>query len=93
VRKVGKDQLQVEVSRVNVDDGGLSLARPMLKKVRYNPEIRPFGTVKAGDIVSIHWNYACDVLTPRQAKNIARYTGADIKLVNQLMKSREGRNH
>jgi len=91
VRKVGKDELQVEVRRVNVDDGGLSLASPVVKRVRYNPEVRPFGTVKAGDVVSIHWNYACDVLTQRQAKNIAKYTDSDISLINRLMKSGEGR--
>jgi hypothetical protein len=91
VRKVGRDELQVEARRVNVDDGGLSLARPAVKRVRYNPEVRPFETVKAGDVVSIHWNYACDVMTPRQAKNIARYTDADIRLVNRLMKSDDDR--
>ena len=87
VRKVGKNELQVEVRRVDVDDGGLSLTIPAVKRVRYNPEVRPFGTVKAGDVVSIHWNYACDVLTRRQAKNIALYTDEDIRLVNRLMKS------
>ena len=91
VREVGKDELQVEARRVNVDDGGLSLTRPAVKRVRYNPEVRPFGTVKAGDVVSVHWNYACDVLTTRQAKNIAKYTDSDIGLVNRLMKSEEGR--
>jgi len=91
VRKVGKNELQVEARRVSVDDGGLSLTSPVVKRVRYNPEIRPFGTVKAGDVVSIHWNYACDVLTPRQVKNIARYTDADIRLVSRLMKSKEDR--
>ncbi|HYA56047.1 MAG TPA: DUF6390 family protein [Nitrososphaerales archaeon] len=92
VRKVGKDELQVEVRRVDFDDGGLSLARPAVKRVRYNPEVRPFGTVRAGDVVSIHWNYACDVLTTRQARNIARYTDTDIRLTNRLMKSEEGRS-
>jgi len=91
VRRVGKDELQVEVRRVGLDDGGLSLTRPAVKRVRYNPEVKPFGTIKAGDVVSVHWNYACDVLTPRQTKNIARYTDADIRLVNRLMKSEEGR--
>jgi len=42
-------------------------------------------------VVSLHWNYACDVLTPRQLKNIERYTGADIKLVNRATKA--GHNH
>jgi len=91
VRRVGKEELQVEVRRVNVDERGLSLARPAVKRVRYNPEVKPFGTVKPGDVVSVHWNYACDVMTPRQAKNIARYTDGDIRLVNRLMKSEEGR--
>jgi len=91
VRKVGKDELQVEARRISVEHGGLALASPVVKRVRYNPDVRPFGTVKAGDVVSIHWNYACDVLTPRQAKNIARYTDADIRLVNRLMKSEEPR--
>ena len=91
VRRVGKEELQVEVRRVNVDERGLSLARPAVKRVRYNPEVRPFGKVRAGDVVSIHWNYACDVLTPRQARNLARYTDADIRLVNRLMESEESR--
>jgi len=91
VREVGKDELQVKVRRVTVDDGGLSLTGPVVKKVRYNPEVRPFGTVKEGDVVSIHWNYACDVLTPRQTGNISKYTHSDISLINRLMKSGEGR--
>jgi len=91
VREVGKDELKVEVRRVSLDDGGLSLGRPAVRRVGYNPEVRPFGAVRAGDVVSIHWNYACDVLTPRQAKNIVRYTDADIRLVNRLMKSEESR--
>jgi len=91
VRRVGKEELQVEVRRVNVDERGLSLARPAVKRVRYNPEVRPFAKVRAGDVVSIHWNYACDVLTPRQARNLARYTDADIRLVNRLMESEESR--
>jgi len=91
VRKVGKEELQVEVRRVGLDDGGLSLARPAVKRVRYNPEVKPFRDIRPGDVVSVHWNYACDVLTPRQTKNIARYTDADIRLVNRLIKSEEGR--
>jgi hypothetical protein len=91
VRKVGKDELQVVVRPMDLDGGGLSLARPVVKRVRYNPEVRPFGAVKAGDVVSIHWNYACDIMTARQAKNIARYTNVDIRLVNGLMKSEKGR--
>jgi len=91
VSKVGKDELKVVARRVNVNDGGLGLTRPAVRRVRYNPEVRPFGTVRAGDVVSIHWNYACDVLTPRQAQNIAKYTDRDISLVNRLIKSKASR--
>jgi len=83
VRKVWDRELQVEVRPVQIDEGSLSLAPPAVKRVRYNPEVRPFETVRLGDVVSLHWNYACDVLTARQVKNIQRYTDADIRLVNR----------
>jgi hypothetical protein len=84
VRGVGKSELKVEARPVKMDDGRLALDRPSLKRVRYNPEVRPFANVKPGDVVSVHWNYACDVLTSRQLKNIQKYTDEDIGLVNRL---------
>ncbi len=89
VKSVGSKELKVEWSPLVFDGGRLALAPPRMKKVLYNPEVTPFGQVKAGDMVSLHWNYACEVLSPRQSRNLQGYTGADLELVNSfLAKSR-----
>ncbi len=85
VRKVKKSELQVEYRPVVVAGGRMELAKPRLKTVSYNPEVRPFDAVKAGDVVSLHWDYACDLLTPRQVRNIAKYTDWDVLLVNGFL--------
>lgn len=87
VKKVNKKELVVRYRPLGIGEGALSLSQPREKTVRYDPGVNPFGSVKAGDVVSIHWNYACEVLTQRQARNIARYTAADIALANGLISS------
>jgi hypothetical protein len=91
VRKVGRSELQVQYRPVMVENGRLFLAPPSLKRVRYNPEVKPFASVKPGDVVSVHWNFACDILTRRQSANIAKYTAADVVLINRLLSSKAGR--
>jgi hypothetical protein len=92
VKKVEKRELQVEYRPVQIEEGTFALARPALKRVGYNPEVRPFAEVKKGDVVSLHWNYACDVLTTRQSSNIAKFTDLDIRLTNRLLRSGDGRS-
>jgi len=88
---VGSEDLKVKLRPLKIDGGRLALGKPVVRRVKYNPDVRPFGHVRVGDPVSIHWNYACDVLTPRQSKNIERYTEKDIGLVNAFLKTRTGR--
>jgi hypothetical protein len=85
VKAVGSKDLKVEVRPVAFDDGRLVLAPPRLKKVRYNPEVSPFGNVGVGDAVSLHWGYACDVLNSRRARNLQKYTAIDLRLINSLL--------
>ena len=87
VRRVGGKDLQVEHSPLVLKDGRLAFAKPELRRVRYNPEVSPFQKVRTGDMVSLHWDYACEVLTPRQTRNLQRYTAADMALVNSLLAS------
>ena len=89
VTRVGKEKLQVEYSPLVMDQGRLSLGKPKSKSVSYNSRVKPFEGVKLGDPVSIHWDYACDVLSPRQVRNIAKYTLLDIQSVNRLLAKRE----
>ena len=91
VRRVKKNELEVEYRPVTVEAGRLKLANPRSKAVRYNADVRPFASVKEGDVVSLHWDYACDILAPRQSRNIARYTDWDLRLVNGFLAARAGR--
>ena len=85
VEKVeGRNELAVRYRPVEIGEDGLGLAPPKLKRVRYNPEVKPFDSIAAGDVVSIHWEYACDILSPRQIRNISKYTYMDLKLINRL---------
>jgi Family of unknown function (DUF6390) len=84
-------ELEVSYRPVTIGQEGLRLAPPRSKRVRYNPDIKPFGSVKAGDVVSLHWGYACEVLTPRQVRNISKYTVTDLALANQLPEGPAGR--
>lgn len=38
-----------------------------------------------GDWVSVHWGWVCEVLTPRQQANLARYTHDHLHLANQTL--------
>ncbi len=91
VVQVGSDELKVEFEPLVIHDGRLALAKPALKRVKYNADVKPFGTIKPGNVVSVHWNYACDVLTPRQTRNLSKFTGADLALVNQFLASKAER--
>ncbi len=92
VKKVGAKELEVEYRPLVLNDSGLmSLARPVVKKVKYNRDVTPFAGVKEGDRVSLHWDYACELLSSRQVANIRRYTQADIGAANLILSSRPRR--
>jgi hypothetical protein len=90
VESIERRNMVVLAAPLRFTDGRLALGRPARKKVSYNPEVAPFGTVKAGNQVSLHWNYACDVLSGRQVRNLAKFTELDLSLVNRFLESKSG---
>ena len=88
VTDVGDKSMKVRYSPVALSEGRLHLSQPKVRKVTYNREVTPFRTVKRGDVVSLHWDYACEVLSPRQAVNIRKYTMLDIEAANRLLASK-----
>jgi hypothetical protein len=42
-------------------------------------------TVRCGDLVSMHWDWVCDVLRPDQANALRRYTIAILELANNAV--------
>ena len=87
VKEVGKRKLKVEYAPVAVGEDRLSLSKPVVRKVDYNPEVRSFASVKLGDWVTLHWNYACEIVTPRQLRNIVKYTELDIRSTNEILRA------
>lgn len=87
VKRVGNKELDVTYRPVLVEDGRFCLSKPVIRRVSYDPEIRSFAGVKAGDWVTMHWGYACEVITKRQLRNIAKYTELDIEAVNSIPKA------
>ncbi|MDP1629277.1 MAG: DUF6390 family protein, partial [bacterium] len=37
---------------------------------------------KIGDWISIHWDWACEILSPRQVRNLEYYTLQSLNLAN-----------
>ncbi|MEM3185676.1 MAG: DUF6390 family protein [Conexivisphaerales archaeon] len=83
VIEVDKEQLVVLRRPLVMNEGRFSVGKPVISKIRYDPNIHSFKHIKTGDNVSIHWNFACDKLDRSQAKNIEKYTMLDIIAVNK----------
>ena len=87
VQEVGKKKLTVRYEPISLNDGRMLLSSPVVRRVNYNPEVRSFSRVKPGDWVTMHWDYACDVASPRQLRNIKKYTALDIEATNRILKA------
>jgi len=66
----------------------LLLAGPEKREVQYDKEIAPFSSVQRGDWVSLHWNFASEMLSPIQLKNLKLYTALDIEATNRIVAAR-----
>jgi hypothetical protein len=66
------------------EDGELRLGAPALRRVRWRTGTRSFvAPPEPGDLVSLHWDFVCDVLTPSRAGRLDRITRHVIALVNR----------
>lgn len=79
VIKIKKDKVEVLVSFLDED---LEWKSPEKKEVAYTKEFIP--NLKEGNIVSIHWNQAVDILKPKQAENLKHYTEENLNIVKSL---------
>lgn len=85
VTKVGRNQLWVRYRPLRVTNGSLSLGTEMTKKIEYDPTVSPFQKITLGDYVSMHWNFACEILSKTQLRNIQTYTKRDIDSANVFL--------
>lgn len=86
VLSVDASVLVVEVMPLVIAGNHLELGSPERRTV--NREYDGGGFTSAalsGDWVSIHWNWACQVLSPRQVANLERWTRYHLKIVNETL--------
>lgn len=93
------DSCRIRWGRVaSVQDGTLAVDTPALQlvegKLRIGPSRREVverwvdgvgfvADVQAGDMVSLHWGWACDRLTPRQLANLVAWTKFELVVANR----------
>lgn len=83
VRAVTDGTLVVDLPRLELRDGGLRPGAPQPEVVeRWRDGIGFVDDVAVGEIVSVHWGWACDRLTLRQQRNLERWTAAQLRIAN-----------
>ena len=79
-------ELVVERQRLVLAEGKLALGPAEMARVVRQIEGRGFtDAAVAGDWVSLHWDWVCEVLTPRQQANLARATRDHLEIANQTI--------
>jgi hypothetical protein len=83
VLAVTEGTLVVGLPRLEMREGHLRPGPAQPEVVdRWQDGIGFVDDVRVGEIVSVHWGWACDRLTPRQQRNLARWTAAQLQIAN-----------
>jgi hypothetical protein len=78
--------LVVSAPRLELVDGKLALSEPIEERVTAGGQAQtPGGAFAPGDTVAIHWNWACDRLTPRSLGALVQSTASQITIANQTI--------
>jgi hypothetical protein len=87
VTSMDGEEIEVARPRLVLCDGTLALAAPETFRVRRASEGRGLlRRVRPGDVVSIHWDWACDVLTRPDAERLMALTERSLALVNASLR-------
>ena len=86
VLAVGGAELLVERQPLVLEQGKLGLGEAQRTRMVRQVDGRGFAdAAEVGDWVSLHWGWVCEVLTPHQQVNVARYTRHHLALANQTL--------
>jgi hydrogenase maturation factor len=86
VERVESGELVVARSPLELVAGKLVLGEPQTESVTRQIEGRGFADgAQAGDWISVHWGWACEVLTAAQVAHLDRYTRHNLGIANQTM--------
>lgn len=86
VVEVAGGELEVERVPLLLEVGKLVLGEPVRERVMRQIDGRGFvDGAQPGDVVSIHWGWACEVLTPNQHQRLERYTRHHLAIANETI--------
>jgi len=86
VKEIWATHLVVEHQPLLLECGKLKLDKPREKRVLRQIDGTGFITnCQVGDWVSFHWDWTCEILSPRQVQNLETYTRYHLKLANQTL--------
>jgi hypothetical protein len=86
VEAVVGDSLIVSTASLEMVGGRLRLAPPRLERVsRWLDGTGFVDDVEPGEMVAIHWSWACDRLTPRQMHNLVAWTRLALWVTNRAI--------
>lgn len=76
--------IMVNTQSLEYENEKIKLGETLTKKVIRNLEsYGDIADVKKDDIISIHWDIPCEVITQKQAANLKKYTALSISLANK----------
>ena len=86
VMEIAGDSLVVNTVPLELYGGKLALAKPKVQTVRRWLDGTGFvSDVNVGDVVSLHWDWACEVLTRSRLEALQRRTARQLALANQTL--------
>jgi hypothetical protein len=86
VLEVAGERLVVDAVPLSLVDGRLELGEERPQSVRRWLDGTGFvSDVQAGDVVSLHWDWACEVLSPARLQALQRRTAHQLTLANQTL--------
>lgn len=77
------NKIMIEYTPIVLKKGKLVFGAPVKKEIQWRYEGKAFiKKPQIGDWVSVHWDWACDVLDQRQLANLQRWTQYHLNLAN-----------
>jgi len=86
VLEISGESLVVNAVPLGLAEGALALGEPKVQTVRRWLDGTGFvSDVEVGDVVSLHWDWACEVLSPERLEALQRRTVHQLDLANQTI--------
>lgn len=82
--RAGK-KLEVQTQKLVYQDGKLVLVPNVTREIDVPTETNTTNTLTPGDLVTFHWGFFCDRVTPQHIDALAHYTRINLNLANRTI--------